>query len=194
MKDPQHQSGQSPQHPFPWQLAAVAAVACAGLTVGAYAVGVRPILAQRQHESAQREALQDKRATASDLSGKATDLERELTAAKEVLARTPVRLQPATLVNERLVALARLATECGLALDEVRPGNPTDATHYQTVPIRIVGSGSYPSCATFLRNLRKTFGDMGIRTFNAANVGAVSATPSANFQAELVWFTELPRK
>jgi Tfp pilus assembly protein PilO len=181
---------------YPWQMITMAAGACLGLTVAAYALGVRPLLDRQAHESAQRETLKERRAIASRLAGEAADLQREVNAGKEILARSPVRLQPAALINQRLAAVTQLATECGLSLDEVRPGNAVDATHFQTVPIRIVGGGRYPACATFLRNLRQTFGDMGVRQFMVTNVGGSvpSATPAASFQAELVWFTELPRK
>jgi Tfp pilus assembly protein PilO len=177
-------------------MVAIAAAACLGLTVAAYALGVRPLMDRRAQESAQRETLKDRRATASRLAAEAADLQREVNAGKEILARSPVRLQPAALINQRLAAVTQLATECGLSLDEVRPGNAVDSTHFQTVPIRIVGGGRYPQCAGFLRNLRQTFGDMGVRQFMVSNVGGPvpSATPAASFQAELVWFTELPRK
>jgi hypothetical protein len=33
---------------------------------------------------------------------------------------------------------------------------------------------------------------MGVRTFSANNTAAGSENPTAMFQAELVWFTELP--
>jgi Tfp pilus assembly protein PilO len=182
------------QSHFPWQMAALAAAACVGLTVAAYAVGLRPMLEERDREATQRQQLEERRATASDLGASVAELHRELAGVKEALARSPVRLQPATLVNQRLEALARLAGECGVQLDEMRPGAPADSTHYQTVPIRIVGTGRYPDYALFLRNLRKTFGDMGVRTFNATNLGGASPEPVAAFQAELVWFAELPRR
>ena len=181
-------------NPFPWQMAALAAAACAGLTIAAYAVGVRPMLEQRQHEAEQRLALKERRETSSELAATVAELQHDLADARQVLARSPVRLQPATLVNQRLAALAALADECGVQVDEMRPGTPADSTHYQTFPIRIVGTGSYPNYAKFLRNLRKTFGDMGVRSFNATNLIGPSANPTAAFQAELIWFTELPRK
>ena len=61
---------------FPWQMAALAAAACAGLTLAAYAVGVRPMLEQRDHEAAQRTQLQERRATASDLAMTVADLQK----------------------------------------------------------------------------------------------------------------------
>jgi Tfp pilus assembly protein PilO len=181
--------------PFPWHAAALAAAACVGLTLGAYAIGVRPMLDERARERTQRETLKGQRGRASDLAATVADLQHQLHDAKSVLARSPVRLQPAALVNQRLEALARLAGECRVQLDEMRPGVPVDSTHYQTVPIRIVGTGRYPDYAMFLRKLRGTFGDMGVRSFNATNLGGGQPElPVAAFQAELVWFTELPRK
>lgn len=182
----------------PWHLVGVAAAVCVGLSVAAYAVGVKPMLERRQHEFEQTKALRERSETAEQLTSSVADLQRQLGEARDALARSPVRLQPATLVNQRLEALTRLASECGVAIDEVRPGAPVDATHYQTVPIRIVGNGHYPACTNFLRKLRMTFGDMGVRTFNAT-AGTISASRDAqwemaSFQAELIWFTELPHK
>jgi Tfp pilus assembly protein PilO len=179
---------------FPWQLCALAVAVCLGLTLAGYAVGVQPLLERRQRELSQRDELQARRATASDLAASVAALQHDSSDARQALARTSLRLQPATLVNQRLEALARLATECGVSLDEMRPGTAADSTHYQTVPIRIVGGGRYPACVTFMRNLRKTFGDMGVRSFVAANNSTIPAEPAAMFQAELVWYTELPRK
>lgn len=180
----------------PWQMVTIAVGACLGLTAAAYTLGVRPLIERQAHESAQREQLQERRQTASRLADEWADLQRHLNADKAILARTPVRLQPATLVNQRLAAVTGLATECGLALDEVRPGNAVDSTHFQRVPIRIVGGGSYPACAAFLRKMRSSFGDMGVNQFmvSSVNTATPSAAPPASFQAELVWFTELPRK
>jgi Tfp pilus assembly protein PilO len=185
---------QNAKPPFPWHMTTLAIAACAGLTLAAYAVGVRPMLEQRDKENSQRQLLAERQQTSSELATTVAELQRNLVEAKQVLERSPVRLQPASLVNQRLEALARLAGECGVQLDEMRPGTPVDSTHYQSFPIRIVGTGRYPAYALFLRNLRKTFGDMGVRTFNATNLNGPSASPVAAFQAELIWFTELPRK
>jgi Tfp pilus assembly protein PilO len=182
----------APAKPFPWQLAAIALTACGGLSMAAYVFGVQPLVDGRAQESAQLATLEERQASATQLSNSLGDLHRQLAAAKEQLERTPVRLQPASLINQRLEAVARLATDCQVTNDEMRPGSPADATHFQTVPIRIVGSGKYPACATFLKKLRETFGDMGVRTFSASNTAAGSENPSAILNAELVWFTELP--
>ena len=177
-----------------WQFVAVAAGVCLGLTVAAYALGVQPLMERRDRQEVLRQDLQTRRQAASDLASSLADVQNQLSTAKQALAKTSIRLQPAVLVNQRLEAIARLATECGVALDEMHPGTPADSRHYQTVPIRIVGSGRYPACTMFLRKLRGTFGDMGIRSFQTGSSGNTPAQPTALFQAELVWYTELPRK
>jgi Tfp pilus assembly protein PilO len=179
---------------FSWHLGVVAIATCVGLTAGAYALGVRPMLQQRELDQTQRQTLDQRRSTATKQAETLANLQRDLAEMKDALARTPIRLQSATLVNQRLEAVARVATECGVGLDEMRPGSAVDSTHFQTVPIRIVGNGTYPACATFLRRLRRTFGDMGVRTYHAGNNSPTNIAPTATFQAELVWFTALPRK
>jgi Tfp pilus assembly protein PilO len=180
---------------FPWQTVAAAVVVCVGLTAAAYALGVGPLRQRHADAEAAREVLRERRAEGARVAASVAELQRELAGAKAEMERSPLRLQPAVRVNQRLEAIAWLASECGLALDEMRPGTPSDSTHYQTVPIRIVGAGGYAACATFLRRLRVTFGDMGVRTFDASNNAITpTAAPSAMFQAELVWFTEPPRK
>jgi Tfp pilus assembly protein PilO len=179
---------------FPWHLTIVAVATCAGLTVAAYALGVQPMLHHRANDQAQRTTLEQRQADLSERSASVANLQRDLADAKQSLARTPVRLQAASLVNQRLEAVASVATKWGVFLDEMRPGSAVDSTHYQTVPIRIVGNGTFPACATFLRELRQEFGDIGVQTFQLTNNGADSTSPTATLQAELVWFTELPRK
>ena len=179
---------------FPWHLCAGVILVCAAFTVAAYALGVGPLLERHDREIALRQQLRDRQAEAAQLASTLAGLRGELSQVLAELERMPLRLQPATRINQRIEAVARLATECGLALDEVRPGGPVDGAHYQTVPVRIVGAGSYPACGTFLRKMRDTFGDMGVRTFTAKNNGGAPASPAALFQAELVWFTELPHK
>ena len=184
----------NPTSHLPWHLGAGVVSVCAALTGAAYALGIGPQLERHDREIVLRQQLRERQAQAAQLASTLAGVNDELSQARAELQRMPLRLQPATRINQRIEAVARLATECGLALDEVRPGGPVDAAHYQTVPVRIVGAGSYPACGTFLRKLRETFGDMGVRTFTAKNNGGAPASPAAIFQAELVWFTELPHK
>lgn len=185
----------STSNTVPWQPIVAVVAVCLGLTAGAYTFGVAPLLQRRDDAEAARQVLSERREEAARMASVVADLQSELSAARAEMERSPLRLQPASRVNQRLEAIARLAADCSLALDEMRPGAPSDSTHYQTVPIRIVGAGGYPSCAKFLRQLRVSFGDMGVRTFDASNNAAPGSTiPSALFQAELVWYTEPPRK
>jgi Tfp pilus assembly protein PilO len=180
---------------FPWQIAAVAAGVCLGASVAAYALGAQPLVRHRQAEAARAAELHERRDRAGQLGAELSALQRQLDDARQALARTPLRLQPATLVNQRVEAITRLATDCNVALDEMRPGPPVDSTHYQTVAIRIVGRGRYPAFTTFLRKLRATFGDVGVRSFSASSDPRAQAdSATAVFQAELIWYTELPRK
>ena len=58
---------------FPWQLVTIAAGACLGLTVAAYALGVQPLIERQRRDDALRERLQEQRQTASDKASSLAD-------------------------------------------------------------------------------------------------------------------------
>ena len=64
-----------------------------------------------------------------------------------------------------------------------------DSAHYQTVPIRISGSGSYPGCARFLHELRTRFPDTSCKSFELTNPNPVRDHNVGNFKFELTWYT-----
>ena len=109
--------------------------------------------------------------------------------AGQQVASLPLRLEPATSINPRLARLADLAGESGLVLDEIQPGPAADGSHYQTVPIRLAGGGSYPAVAVFLHRLRERFPDTAVRSFECSNTAPGADRPSAAFRAELAWYT-----
>jgi len=65
--------------------------------------------------------------------------------------------------------------------------HPADGPDYQTVPILIARSGTYPNCAKFLHRLRKEFPDTAVRSFETTNNSSSPDNPTATFQVELVW-------
>jgi Tfp pilus assembly protein PilO len=171
----------------PWKIYAAGAVACALLSVGAYAFGARPAIARYQeHVDRQAELLAAKQ-KAANLLGTLNSSRTQLTAANEALNSFTLRLEPATTINQRLSRLTALANATDLKIDEVRPGAIGEAPDFQTVPILIAGSGTYPACARFLRDLRKTFPDTAVRSFETTNNSSSPDSPAATFQFDLVW-------
>jgi Tfp pilus assembly protein PilO len=177
-----------------WRIYAVAAVVAGGLTAGAYELGVQPLLESHAEERGRIAELESRHHKAAELSEGLHDWERRLTNAKEALSQTPLRLQPAALVNQRLALVTHLASDSGLTIDEVLPGAPVDGALYQTVPIVLIGNGPYPACAAFLHELRERFPDTGIDSFESANKDPKPEQTSGSFRFELTWFTAPPLK
>jgi Tfp pilus assembly protein PilO len=161
---------------------------CAALTVGTYLFGVRPAVARYDEAVARQLELNAARQKAANLLGVRNSTQSQLNAVNEALKSRTLRLEPASTVNQRLSKLTDLATrECQLVIDEMRPMPPADGPDYQTVPILIAGSGTYPNCAKFLHRLRKDFPDTAVRSFETTNNSSSPDNPTATFQVELVW-------
>jgi Tfp pilus assembly protein PilO len=163
-------------------------VACAVVSAGTYFVGVRPAMARYAEHRDQQVALRAARQKAAALLGTRNSTQGQLNAASEALQKQVLRLEPVSRVNQRLSALTELATrECGLIIDEMRPGTIAEGADYTTVPILIAGSGTYPKCARFLHRLRQAFPDTSVRSFETTNNSASPDSPAATFQFELTW-------
>ena len=172
-----------------WRIYATTAAVCALATAAAYAATVRPLALRRDEQQAQAVELDAREHKAAELTASLDAWQRQVTAATRAAQETPVQLQPATRVNRRLALLAELADECGLSIDEMQPGPPVDAPYFKTVLIRVVGTGTYPSVARFMRRSRSQFRDMGVRTFRATAVNPTPGAADASFQMEFTWFT-----
>src|SRR5438067_1701311 len=123
-----------------WKIDAVGMAALLGLSAAAYFLGAAPLLerhsAFRQQQSDLVEAHQ-----------KAIDTAQMLATAQSTAARiehqfaaSPLRLEPAKLVNERLALMTELAAECGAVLDDLQPGKTADGAHYGSLSIRVGGT------------------------------------------------------
>ena len=163
-------------------------IACAVFSAGAYFVGIRPVLARYDEQANRQTELSSARKKAAGLVGARNNVASELNATNEALNNLTLHLAPASTVNQRLSNLTALATkECGLTIDEMRPGAVTEGADYQTVSILIAGSGTYPNCAKFLHRLRNVFPDTAVRSFETTNNSSSPDSPAATFQFELAW-------
>ena len=164
------------------------AAACALVSTGTYFVGVRPAVARHADQESRQVELRAARQKSATLLGTRNATQSQLNAVNDALQRQVLRLEPASTVNQRLSILTELATrECGLIIDEMRTGTIAEGADYQTVPVLIAGSGTYPKCAKFLHKLRQTFPDTAVRSFETTNNSASPDAPAATFQFELTW-------
>jgi hypothetical protein len=103
------------------------------------------------------------------------------------LARQTVPLQPARNVNRRLAELTDLAAGTGLEVSEIVPAPAVAGSRFDTVPIRIRGTGSYPTCVAFLCKLTRAFPDTSVGSFELSGEPAKPHTP-AEFRVQLAWY------
>ena len=181
-------SAKRPANASPLKIYLAGGVVCAALTGAAYLLGIRPAMARHDDQQSRQAELKAARHKASSLAAVRNNTLAQLAETNKALENLPLRLEPVSGVNQRLLRLTDLATrECLLTIDEMRSGAVADGPDYQTVPILIAGSGTFPACAKFLHQLRKTFPDTAVRSFETTNNSASPDAPVATFQFDLVW-------
>lgn len=144
-----------------WRTNAAGAAILLALTAS---LGVAPLwllMENRQSVASQADALgaarQDHASGMSTLSATRS----RLTRVQEDLAAGAIQLEPSSAVNHRLADLSKLATQCGLQVDELKPAEPMPGQHSQRVPVHMIARGSYRQCVTFLNRLRRRLPDTG---------------------------------
>lgn len=169
----------------PWKLYASALLTCLALSAAGYALGVSPAMSRAAQTAADRAELAERRKQAGELSAATTAARADLVVTRDALAALPLKLEPASAVNQRLARLANMAAESNLSVAEVRPGALAEGRDFDSVPISIAGTGTYPACAAFLHRLHDRFPDTAVRSFRAGQAEA----GSASFGIDLVWHT-----
>ncbi|MHC5028530.1 MAG: GspMb/PilO family protein [Planctomycetota bacterium] len=122
------------------------------------------------------------------------DLERRLDALNRSIDEVGHVLQPLAKLNQQLGLLNQLASEAGVAIDEVRVDDVIPGRDYQTVPIRLEGSGGYTSATRLINRLHAAMPGLGVESFHlTGNPGAPGA--SSRVVLNLAWYTssEAPR-
>ena len=152
-----------------------------------YLSGIRPILRRREGRAAQEQQLAAQHKNATRLDQRAAVVRDELAGAAKALTASRVQLQPARQINRRIAKLADSASGNGLKLDQIHPGSTTQRGKHVTIPIRLLGSGSYRAWAGFLHDLAIQFPDTSVHSFRLS-ADPEDQTTAAKFQVDLVWF------
>ncbi len=160
---------------------------CAVIAILGYYWGVRPVVQRHKTVAEQETQLKTNRKNLDELAGIISSLKNKLTTVSKALADSPIELQSAYSVNPRIAHLAELAGGSGIKIDKIQPGRPISSSRFQTVPIYLAGSGSFPAFVTMLRRLGETFADTAVVSFDLT---ANPANPAiaAEFQIDLLWY------
>ena len=170
-----------------WQIDVVGAAVCAALGVVAWVGAVAPVRAYVGEVAAARSALAQRQERAATLTAGARTLRDQVAVTRQALAQRPLQLQPAEQVNRRLAELSALAAKNAIEIADVRPGRVVPDTRYHIVPIELSGAGGFRACALFLGELRRTFPDVAVTSFDIIGTPGLRAT--ASLRLRLSWFT-----
>ena len=169
-----------------WHVDASGMALCVLMTLALYYGGLVPLMGARDATLARQGELESRRHEASSLASSVARVRAQLVGVREAIDKTPLKLQPSRLVNNRLAALTDLATAHGLQIEHVEPAPSRISGRYEIVPLRMAGLGRFPRCVVFLHQLREGFPDTGIAGFELS--GNPSAPGTGRFELELHWF------
>ena len=149
--------------------------------------GTNPLLRPRVSVADQRAELEALSKTAARLASAIAAQQKILSEMRAALAEGAVQLAPARDVNRRIARLTEIAARTGLEVDEVLPGKARTHPKYDTVPFHVLASGDYPTCVAFLSELRETFPDTSVGSFELSGNPEDPKAP-AKFRIDLCWY------
>lgn len=169
-----------------WQMHAAGVGLCLVMSATAYLVGVVPLTRRAAAAQTQTLELDQERQKVDKLTKSRQRLDGQLDRARRAVEEGSFQLRPVEDLNKYLAQLTKLATGSGLTLHEIQPGQTTDQTHYQSVPIVMSGTGSYRTCMLFLHKLHSELLDTRLSSLTLS-ASDRSRKPGAKFRLALVW-------
>jgi len=148
---------------------------------------VNTLLRSTAYIEQQRAHLAIARRNEKDLNDFLVDQRTRLAEMRASLRKEKICLQSARNVNQRIASFTSLAAGTGLSVDEVLPGQTKRSPHFDSMPVRINGTGSYPTCVAFLCKLTKTFPDTSVNSFELTGDPQKPGLP-AQFHVGLIWY------
>lgn len=167
---------------------AIVLVAAAGLFVPR----INPLLRSDAFAMQQQQQLALALRSEKDLKGFLVDQKAKLADILAVVRKEKIQLESARSINRRIASLTRLAVGSGLSVEEILPGAATPGERFDTVPVRMRASGSYPTCAAFLCKLNAAFPDTSVDSFELAG-NPQAPGERAEFEVYLVWHAKAER-
>ena len=164
------------------------AAACAVALLLFYAIGIRPLLHHRNDVIVARATLMHQRQRAAAAKALVRDLTGQVERAQAAMEANPLRLESVGRINHRLARIDSLAGARGLELRDVQPGRVAQSNGYQTVPLRITGTGSYQNCMQFLHDLHQTFRDTAVTGFRLSGSPQDGKSQTISFDFDLRWY------
>ena len=162
-------------------------LACVILAMLGYFFGIHPLLRQQESLHARQSRLDAQNDQARELTDALGKLKGKLSFVRQALASSPVRLESDYRLNPRIAAIAELVSDCGMRINEIRPGVLKSEQRFKTMPISVSGSGSYPGCILLLKRLKQAFPDTAIESFKILS-NTSDPRAGAQYQVDLLWY------
>ena len=155
-------NSQSPKNlKFPITCLVIAAV----ISTAGYFGGIQPVI-QNAHASLILEnSLIQQSQTLTQTLDQVTKQEQSLSKIITSIKANHIILLPVNLLNKQISEITKLADQVGVTFEKIKPDYPISGQHYQTIPIKINGTGTYRSCTNFFNKLHAKYNDVGIASF-----------------------------
>ena len=150
-------------------------------------MGIFPVVQARAQLKDDRHELSLRREMLTDYEEKVDHVKQRIDELQKEITITTVVLQDLTVLNQQLARLASLASQCGLVVHGVVPGEVMNTTRCRLVPIRLTGQGGYQAAATLLRRFHDLFLDVHVDGFELIS-DPQSTSLTKNIQFDLTWY------
>ncbi len=160
---------------------------CLALTVAGYLLVARPVIQTQFEQASLRAELLGHQQRITELDRAERVLENKDHRIEQDLAHDQLSLQGVGHLNRRLALIVDSAVASDIDLTETRSGTITDGQMYQTVPISLTGTGSYPGFAAYLRRLHERLPDTCVVSFELSGSPGRQDTPD-RFRYDLLWY------
>jgi Tfp pilus assembly protein PilO len=162
--------------------------ALAVLTAAMYLGGVAPAKKARAAAELERLELEQRLTELGEVESQVRDAKVMLSKVQAEMALKETRLERGVHVNTRVQRITALGVVAGLTFSAVTPGQEIAGKRFNRVPIRLSGSGTYPTFANFAADLHAQYRDVQIVGFRLTGRPTEPEVPVA-FDADLAWYT-----
>ncbi len=160
---------------------------CLALTVAGYLLVAGPVIQTQLEQVSLRAELLGHQQRLAELDRAERVLENKRHRIEQDLADDRLSLQGIGHLNRRLALIVDSAVASDIVLNETRSGTITAGQMYQTVPISLTGTGSYPGFAAYLRRLHERLPDTCAVSFELSGRPGREDTPG-RFRYDLLWY------
>jgi Tfp pilus assembly protein PilO len=167
-----------------WRLDAIGVSVFIALTLLAYVLQFEPVMRDQDALRLGNAELTEKREQSSRLQTTIRNLNTQMDDHQDA-QKKELKLQAPSEINDRLSALSTLASDNGLLVEAVEPGEGASGRRFSTVPIRMNGRGTYPQFVKFIHALRSELPDTAVTDIS---IGGGGGSAAATFTINLLWY------